>query len=102
MVFVSENVFQHLGGFKIFFSNGTVEESHTVFVDDSKNASNTYNISLPNIITRIIEVQRPGVLTICEILVLRGGKPVLENCIGTDYNDFNVLHCIRILSRKKW
>lgn len=78
LVIVSESVVRHLGGFKIYFSNtSSRQEGYFVHEDKTITAENIYNISLPNIVTRSIEVQRFGILTICEILVLQGGKKVV-------------------------
>ena len=70
----TERTFRRLGGFQIYFANETKSHDRMeVYKDDNLNYNSTYNILLPNVLTRIIRIQRPGILTICEVLLSPGG-----------------------------
>lgn len=67
-----EDDVRQLDGFKLFLSNNT--EGVLSQQNYTPQDGFIYTASLPNVLVRIIELQRIGILTICEVEVSRGGK----------------------------
>ncbi|XP_053395680.1 cell death abnormality protein 1-like [Mercenaria mercenaria] len=70
-----ENSYQQLQGFKLNLGNDTSEISETVYINTVMDEDHI-NLTLPNTIAKIIEIERVGKLTICEVNVYEGDCPL--------------------------
>lgn len=69
----SESSKHHLSGFEVVVSTAAGMPETTVFEGDVNDVRVDYTVKLTEVMARFITIQRPGVLTICEIIVLEEG-----------------------------
>ncbi|XP_053400469.1 uncharacterized protein LOC123558234 [Mercenaria mercenaria] len=68
----NENSFHHLDGFQLSLSNNILYNSTLFRLSNTVMSGKMYRILLPNVLTRQIKIQRPGVLAFCEVKVYKG------------------------------
>jgi hypothetical protein len=51
------------------------------YTDNNKIPNTLYRISLNNTLARYLTIKRPGVLTICEVILIEGGKQIHEQIL---------------------
>lgn len=101
-MFVSpESSIQHLNGFEVVVSTVSDMPGMTIFKGDVNDMRANYTVKIPNVYARFITIQRPGVLTICEIVVIEGGiykifniKPDLNATVQSFIKMMNVLRLL--------
>lgn len=94
----SEFSIQHLNGFEVVVSTVSDIPGMTIFKGGVNDMRSNYTVKIPNVYARFITIQRPGVLTICEIVVIEGGiyknfniKPNLNATVQSFIKMMNVL-----------
>lgn len=73
MVCFSEKAFRDLNGFDIILRQNASDPGVTKR-DNKILENNMCEIKVSNTLAKSIEIRRPGILTICEIRVVEGGK----------------------------
>ncbi|XP_053388793.1 uncharacterized protein LOC128551883 [Mercenaria mercenaria] len=73
----NEQTFQQLTDFQLYFANGTKTYSYVLIGNNTRKILGTkHELTFPSIVTRYIKIQRPGILTLCEVRVYGGECPV--------------------------
>jgi hypothetical protein len=76
-IFFSEDSYQQVTGFKLLLLNNTVDDKPVIFLSkDFQHAikENRFMQTLNNALARYVKIERPGVLTLCEVIVIEGSK----------------------------
>ncbi|XP_053389717.1 protein draper-like, partial [Mercenaria mercenaria] len=83
-----ESFYQDLKDFQLYLTNNTLQDASAINTNSNTNITdNAYEIDIPNTLARYVTIKRPGVLTICEIMIFEG-----ECMLGT-YGDECIKEC---------
>ncbi|XP_060560633.1 protein draper-like [Ruditapes philippinarum] len=98
----NEDSYQQLKGFKLLLFNNTADDKpEMVLSNDSLHTieENRYELTLNNTLARYIKIERPGVLTLCEVIVIEGncidgtfGKECVQFCHCADNKPCQTIH----------
>ncbi|XP_053392282.1 uncharacterized protein LOC128554967 [Mercenaria mercenaria] len=92
-----ESYYQHLKGFRLYLTNNTAQDSSAINTNTNTNITgNAYEINVPNTLARYVTIKRPGVLTICEVMIFEGecrmgtyGEECMKECHCADNKPCN-------------
>ncbi|XP_060580612.1 multiple epidermal growth factor-like domains protein 11 [Ruditapes philippinarum] len=69
----NEEKYKQLTDFKLYFSNNTGQRSYHLVENTTRRIDgNEHVLTFSNQLTRYIKIERPGILTLCEVLVTEG------------------------------
>ncbi|XP_060604514.1 multiple epidermal growth factor-like domains protein 10, partial [Ruditapes philippinarum] len=97
-----EDSYQQLTGFKLLLLNNTVDDKPDIFLSNDflhTFGENSYEHTLNNALARYIKIERPGVLTLCEVIVIEGnckdgtfGEECVQDCHCADNKPCQTIH----------
>ncbi|XP_053400473.1 multiple epidermal growth factor-like domains protein 10 [Mercenaria mercenaria] len=102
--------YQQLAGFQLFFSNDTMTFK-LIGNNARRNSDTKHELTFPSIVTRYIRIQRPGVLTLCEVRVYEGecqighfGDECSQSCHCADDRPCDAVtgHCQSPICKTGW
>ncbi|XP_053391233.1 multiple epidermal growth factor-like domains protein 10 [Mercenaria mercenaria] len=108
----NEQTFQQLTDFQLYFANGTMAYSYVLIGNNTRKVlGSKHELTFPSVVTRYIKIQRPGILTLCEVRVYKGECPVgtfgdecLQRCHCADERACDAItgHCQSPACKTGW
>ncbi|XP_053388791.1 multiple epidermal growth factor-like domains protein 10, partial [Mercenaria mercenaria] len=108
----AESYYQDLKGFQLFLTNNTAQDSSAINTNTNTNITgNAYEINASNTLARYVTIKRPGVLTICEVMIFEGecrlgtyGEECMKECHCADNKPCNKEsgHCQTLICKTGW